>query len=186
MPQLLSPRRFARPLAGGSASGSVRRVGRRLLAVVAVALLAAGCTAGIATARLLKAGEDVRSAEARGAQMKAGYELRLAQRHLEEARRLALRNEHRGMVEHAREASRLAVEARRIAEGGARTVQLQDAGDDLSDAVRDRSALPEPPAEPVPADVPPALPEPPPEEDTDVDLFPDEEEEEGDLFEDAP
>lgn len=105
------------------------------LAVLLLALPAAGCTATIATLRLVEADRAVRDAADAGAEANAPYEYTLAVRHLEEAIATSAVSEFKSTHQLARTATTWALEAKNVAQGGVRGADKINT-DDLTDEVR--------------------------------------------------
>ena len=108
--------------------------------VLIATLGSAGCTAGIATARLVAADRALQQATEAGAEFGAPYEYRLANRYYEKALETTSWNDYRVAMTLADEAARLANASVVVTQGGERGDDVNRAGEDLTD---ERSAKPD-------------------------------------------
>lgn len=107
---------------------------RTPLTALFACFLLQGCTAGLATARLLEAGRKVRAAEEAGAEANAKFEYEMAIRAFHEARIENASAEYKDAVALAKTASQWAEDAKIVAQGGTRSIQnIERLGEDLSD-----------------------------------------------------
>jgi hypothetical protein len=100
--------------------------------IVCLALLSSGCTAGIATVRLVAADKAVREAKEAGADVQATYQYTLAERYLDKAVEESTRSQYRATVDLARRAEAAAAEAIESMKG-TRRIDLESAGEDISE-----------------------------------------------------
>ena len=106
---------------------------QRLSAVLLAAALASGCTATKATVNLVLADEAVLRAKEANAPELAVYEYTLAVRYLEKAREEAGYADYKQSEALAKKAAEYADQAVIAIQKGGRNLDIQEAGEDLSD-----------------------------------------------------
>ncbi len=111
----------------------------RLAAFALAALLASGCTAGIATARLVSADKMLREAHEAGADVHAPYAYNLAELYLDKAVEQSSRSQFKVSMDLARQAEAFATKALEEV-AGTRRIDLENVGDDIQEQDLERPA----------------------------------------------
>ncbi|MCB9683042.1 MAG: hypothetical protein H6733_16380 [Alphaproteobacteria bacterium] len=121
------------------------------LIAAACCLSAAGCTAGIATSRLLSANRALHDIELRGAAELAPYEHAMAEQHLDKAIEESANSQYKTSVELSKASLAWSQQAISTMEGGGRDLEeLTTSGEDLDDL--DNIPEPKPADKPKPDD----------------------------------